>query len=724
MFKKLLCVALIVCMLFTGCGDKNIDEVNNSNIPKGRYVEEILDVCEEDDFIRGIAKDNDGNIQIFATPDNRNMSSYTLKNGSWEKKSENWFNNAINSLQEPIVGPTEVVKGEDGNYYGYYSVGEDYKSILVKSSDGENFERINIPYLEIEQGIEGHKYYPAITNIAVNKNGDILAEMYSTIKVFKADGSDYGYELRGESIAITDDKFAVLGEDRTDISVYNILTGMQIQKIPLSKRQFDISMILDEDGTIYMLDSDGINRLVGGGSTWEIIVDGSLNSLSMPSLYGKEIIKGNNNDYYVTAISDEKQNIVMHYFYDENIPSSPSEELSIYSLEDKSTIRQAIVEFQRDNPDVRVNFRVAMDTGGNATKSDIIRALNTELLANKGADILILDGMPIESYIEKNVLADISDIINPMIESGQILENVVKNYKIDDKIYMIPARLNLPVYIGNEEALSNTGSLEELANYSQNISLPLFGQTTRDFMLKQMFNLEFDKLVDKNNGINIDEYAKFLENIKKIDENMKYRDISQFNVADLANMGLDLDGISDQTEFDILDEYCQMYYNNITGLSNSMFPLAVMDSIGANIKLAQDTFVPNIMIGLNSKSENQVLARKFIITMLSESIQKTDFYEGFPVNVKALDSWITLEKDSGVSISTASDKGSFTADWPVEEKRKMLVDMCKNAKKPLKTDEILLEMIVSESKNFFDNGKTAQEVAQITADKTKTYLSE
>ena len=99
MFKKLLCVALIVCMLFTGCGDKNIDEVNNSNIPKGRYVEEILDVCEEDDFIRCITKDNDGNIQIFVNVKsyNNDMSSYTLKNGSWEKKSENWFNNAINS---------------------------------------------------------------------------------------------------------------------------------------------------------------------------------------------------------------------------------------------------------------------------------------------------------------------------------------------------------------------------------------------------------------------------------------------------------------------------------------------------------------------------------------------------------------------------------------------------------------------------------------------------
>ena len=33
-----------------------------------------------------------------------------------------------------------------------------------------------------------------------------------------------------------------------------------------------------------------------------------------------------------------------------------------------------------------------------------------------GPDIILLDGLPVESYIEKGLLEDISDVINPLVE--------------------------------------------------------------------------------------------------------------------------------------------------------------------------------------------------------------------------------------------------------------------------------------------------------------------
>ena len=35
------------------------------------------------------------------------------------------------------------------------------------------------------------------------------------------------------------------------------------------------------------------------------------------------------------------------------------------------------------------------------TVSDALRTLNTDIMAGKGPDILILDGMPVENYIQK-----------------------------------------------------------------------------------------------------------------------------------------------------------------------------------------------------------------------------------------------------------------------------------------------------------------------------------
>lgn len=43
-------------------------------------------------------------------------------------------------------------------------------------------------------------------------------------------------------------------------------------------------------------------------------------------------------------------------------------------------------------------------SAGSTTVSDTIRALNTELLGGNGADLLVLDGLPAESYIKRGFL--------------------------------------------------------------------------------------------------------------------------------------------------------------------------------------------------------------------------------------------------------------------------------------------------------------------------------
>ncbi len=45
------------------------------------------------------------------------------------------------------------------------------------------------------------------------------------------------------------------------------------------------------------------------------------------------------------------------------------------------------------------------------TVSDALRTLNTDIMAGKGPDVLILDGMPVENYIQKGLLEDITDTV-------------------------------------------------------------------------------------------------------------------------------------------------------------------------------------------------------------------------------------------------------------------------------------------------------------------------
>ena len=54
-------------------------------------------------------------------------------------------------------------------------------------------------------------------------------------------------------------------------------------------------------------------------------------------------------------------------------------------------------------------YKVAMGQDAAGTEQDYIKALNTELLAGTGPDVLVLDGLPIASYIQKGVLAELGE---------------------------------------------------------------------------------------------------------------------------------------------------------------------------------------------------------------------------------------------------------------------------------------------------------------------------
>jgi len=127
-----------------------------------------------------------------------------------------------------------------------------------------------------------------------------------------------------------------------------------------------------------------------GGSIWETVADGTLNSLSLPSAYARKLFVGAENDFYVWLQQSDKSEI-KHYTYDPEMPSVPCQNLTVYglNLESTDTIRQAASMFQLTHPDVRVELIDGQTDSGGTTDSDTIRSLITELLGGNGADILV-----------------------------------------------------------------------------------------------------------------------------------------------------------------------------------------------------------------------------------------------------------------------------------------------------------------------------------------------
>ena len=97
---------------------------------------------------------------------------------------------------------------------------------------------------------------------------------------------------------------------------------------------------------------------------------------------------------------------LVSYKYSADTPTVPDTELTIYSLEENSGIRQAVVMFQKKYPDIYLTLETGMSGNDGVTRTDALKTLNTEIMAGKGPDILILDGISSETYIEQGMLED------------------------------------------------------------------------------------------------------------------------------------------------------------------------------------------------------------------------------------------------------------------------------------------------------------------------------
>lgn len=124
--------------------------------------------------------------------------------------------------------------------------------------------------------------------------------------------------------------------------------------------------------------------------------------------------------------------MLLKYAYSADASTVPDKELTVYALEDSSEIRQAISAFQKEHADIYVNLKIGRSGDNAVTADDALRTLNSDIMAGEGPDVIILDGMPVDNYIEKGLLMDISDVaeeIKKTAVSSKISVKFIKRMK-------------------------------------------------------------------------------------------------------------------------------------------------------------------------------------------------------------------------------------------------------------------------------------------------------
>ncbi len=700
----------------------------------GRYMEEKLKLPElqGNEIILKILENADKQIEVYTISTDKYICYRLQDDMTWESSSPEWLNNEILLKENKML--KDLCLGNDGNYYAVYTDYSDnnVKCTLIKSVEGgKAAEPVEIPYLKEETSTNDYKHYPSIEKIQVLEDGSVvLYDLWDTgsLSVFSPSGEAVDkLRIGQEPDYITyGNNIIAANEDGKGIVFYNAVSKNAERNIDFNINSGAIAYAIKEDGTLLLGNSNGIHRLQKDGTLWETLVDGSLNSMSMPTLSFTALFvrEGEQEEYYAVYGESDGGYQLMHYVFDENVASVPSKEITVYSLKENNTIRQSISLFQSENPDVKVNYVVAMGEE-DSNVNDYIRALNTELLAGNGADILVLDGLPVDSYIEKGVLADINDVISPLEESGELLENLTKPYKKDGKVYEMPIRFSVPVIAGKTDAVQAADSLNSIVNYINRTDNKPYGEPMAYHELLEGYLALYAGDLFQNGELDEESFTTFLRNLKQIAENIKAIEYKEenFKTSKGAERFFNTGSLFQGNVTALQKGYAQTTLQ-IKNIYDTMLLFAVLQDEDFGYNSVNRMFIPGGAVGLNSKSREGELAKKFIGFLFTSKVQDANVYDGFPVNSKSIKGWIEKE-ESNLSLAVSDTEGNMlTAEWPAKNEREAILNIAMDVSVPIETNYILNNLIIEEVEPFLRGEADERQAVAAVKSKVNTYLAE
>ena len=535
-------------------------------------------------------------------------------------------------------------------------------------------------------------------------------------------GTTAGVASYGNILAIhSADKIALYDLDSGSL-IGDITTIGSSQGSYMARKISVVSIPADGSAYFYFNES-GIYRIPMDTTVSERLVDGGLTSLGIQTLSFTNLLTVGSDEYLAVASTPEGGYQMFRYTFNPDIPTEPSQVLGVYSLYDNKTIRQAISGFQTQHPDVRVNYQVGLPEGSGVTAADAMRTLSTELLAGKGPDVIVMDDMDVDGYIQNNVLQDLTDIVS----GTDTLPNITGAYNQEGKLYAVPARFSIPMLMG--DGVDNVKNLSDFTSWLDTQYTYDIGIRSEELVERFYAACSYRWFTEDGNldeaafRSDLEHLGKLAQGIRGVGEIQSFDNIAVdtllwYGGAISANYGT-VSGYVDITLFDVAIK------NRPTG-SYHPFP----NDEG-------DIYIPGTVLGINAATGSLDNAKSFVQHVLSNEVQATELGDGFPVNSAAFESLSQNpnpnEEDMIDMIAQLNlidartgemTEVSLNGKWPSDEFMTEFKNTLRNAKVPVKANAVIREMIIDETAGFISGSRSLDDTVRSFKQKMDLYLSE
>lgn len=756
----LLAGALGTGTILGGCSRK--DTTEDAVSAKGGYIEEEMEApWQEGEYYMGSFFNQEGNLEVYTGGNSDSgtaqVFSYTYTGGgNWDQQEESW----VESLRGTDSTAYTLIQGEDQNLYlmTVKNSQEDSQSEETESSESEEVDIDDLIqewhlYRYAGEG-EAQELYPECLSeegqreaggffpyyFGVNQEGDpAFMGMGSEIAIYDKDTGKEQYTFpsymvmnSSDSMAdISGNTLAVLGNEDQDLVLYDTQTGEETGTIDFGDQDRG-QLCAAGEGTYYLANPKGIFVYKEDGSIVEQIYDAGRGVMgeTASSLIFNHFLAGENEDFYALYTDYETQELsICYYYYNGSVTSEVENELSVYSLYESRMIEDAVRKYEREHPETEVTYEYAVESDGSGNPEDAIDTLNTQLLNKEGPDLLLLDDLPVDSYIERGVLEDLTDYVEGLVSDGTILENVVKGTAVDGKNYELPAAFSLPVYYGTQETIKRLDTLESISQYMEkNPKGKVLGAASLQQVAYLLFAANYQD-IQKDGVFSQDALVQILETAKAIwDANPSDAMEEAWNTGFSSQVmsGKGLSAFASIGMDELYDDTGITGVEDVTGISSMamMFDILVKHP-EMTVENVNNMYTPANRMGINSSSSQKELAKDFMETVLSDEIQVGDYLEGLPIRVESLEKIPQISDASDMTIGSSYDGGpSREYGMPSADQVQQIVDMAKQADTPLLIDRTVRNTFLECVQNYAGGDVSAQEAAQDMSDKMDLYLAE
>lgn len=725
----------------------------------GRYVEEIINLSDRIGYASHIFRLENGNLLI--TDDVKDFLISEDNGTTWntEKSAADW--KTALAERDAIV---DLSVGADNTTAVIYDAGKEDSSreenpfdvnyaVMLIIPDGTRIP-VEIPLTEEDENPR---------RVWISDRGRIFISTYGpNLYEVKADGSSELFltlESAPMLIQFQNNLMILDGWDYGELLIYDmekreyledeVLRGFVRDNYPDRSNNggsfYDLYFFMGEENILYLAGEKGVHRHVIGGNAIEQIIDGNLTVFNNPSYTLRGMLALDNSEF-IALFSGGK---TVKFTYDPNIPTIPNEKLKVYSLRENNTVRQAVTLYQMAYPDVYVEYEIGMEEGSSVTREDALKSLNTKMMAEDGPDVLILDNMPADAYVEKGLLCDISTILDSLNGEDALFENLVDAFRMNGKIYMMPCEIELPVIYGSENDTAGAEDLSGLADAIEELrkaepGKDLFGicSVSGTMRLFSMISAPFWKTGDGE--IDREALEDYLIQVKRIyDAQMDGLSEEAFARYQDLKMAMQESGYDMENDSEIVREnmdymaYLMDERQILCSLMSGEYEYAALCSIprmagyedNEAVWMGSHVFYPRTLMGISSVSENTERAEAFLRLMLGKENQQS-LYNGFAVNRDAFGKIRKEESGEGEeygNIAMMDEDGrvfKLAIYWPGETQIAELRRFMETAKVPYIEDVVLEEAVYEAGIAYFQGTQGLEETLDAIEKKASLYMAE